>query len=136
MDRKDKTEAMRAVPLFSRLSKTELAQVAALADEVDIPAGRELIREGDRGREFFVLLGGKAEVVQGGEPLRTLGSGDFLGEIALVARVPRTATVTAKSDVRALVITDQGFRSLMVSTPKIQAKVLEAFAERLEPTTL
>lgn len=136
MDRNGKTEAMRAVPLFSRLSHRELAAVAALADEVDLPAGRVLMQEGDRGREFIVLLDGEAEVAKDGRPIRTLGAGDFLGEIALVARVPRTATVTAKTDVRALVITDQGFRSLMASTPDIQAKVLEAFAERLEPTTL
>lgn len=136
MNRIGKTEAIRTVPLFSRLSKSELAQVAGLADEVDIPEGRTLMREGDRGREFIVLLEGEAEVIKGGKQLRTLRAGDFLGEIALVARVPRTATVTAKTDLRALVITDQGFRSLMASTPQIQSKVLEAFAERLEPSTL
>lgn len=136
MNRNGKTDAIREVPLFAQLSKGELAQVAALADEVDLPAGRVLMKEGDRGREFIVLLEGEAEVERGGKRLRTLGAGDFLGEIALVSRVPRTATVTAKTDLRALVITDQGFRSLMASTPEIQEKVLEAFAERLEPTTL
>ena len=136
MNDNGKTDAMRKVPLFAQLSKRELEQVAALADEVEIPAGRVLMQEGDRGREFIVLLDGEADVERGGRHLRTLGRGDFLGEIALVSRVPRTATVTAKSDLRALVITDQGFRSLMASTPEIQAKVLDAFAERLEPTTL
>ena len=131
-----KTEAMRAVPLFARLSKHELGEVAGLADEIDLPEGYVLMREGDRGREFVVLLEGEAAVERGGKQLRTLGAGDFLGEIALVSRVPRTATVTTTSPVKALVITDQGFRSLMATMPEIQEKVLEALAERLEPTTL
>lgn len=127
---------MKAVPLFARLSKRELEQVAALADEVEIPSGTSIIRQGDRGREFVVLLEGEADVERGGEKLRTLAAGDFLGEIALVARVPRTATVTTTTPVKALVITDQGFRSLMASTPAIQVKILEAFAERVEPATV
>ena len=124
------------MPLFARLSKRELRDVAALADEIELPAGKTLIRKGDRGREFFVLLEGEAAVERDGKALRTLKGGDFLGEIALVARVPRTATVTTTTPVRALVIADQGFRSLIATTPAIQQKVLEALAERLEPSTL
>jgi len=135
VNRNGKSEAMRAVPLFARLGKRELADVAALADEVEMEAGHTVVREGDRGREFVVLLEGEARVERGGETLRTLGPGDFFGEIALVARVPRTASVTTATPVKALVIADQGFRSLMASTPAIQQKVLEAFAERVEPAT-
>ena len=136
MTRNHKLDAIRGVPLFSRLGRHELEQVAALADEVDLEAGRTVVREGDRGREFVVLLEGEARVERSGQELRTLGAGDFFGEIALVARVPRTATVTTATPVKALVIADQGFRSLMASTPAIQEKVLEAFAERVEPATL
>jgi CRP/FNR family transcriptional regulator, cyclic AMP receptor protein len=129
--RDPKVAAMAEVPLFSRCSKRELAQIARLADEIDLPAGKVLAREGARGREFFVLLEGTADVHRDAHLLRSLGSGDFMGEIALVADVPRTATVTATSPVRALVITDRAFRELLRSSPQIQGKVLEAVASRL-----
>ena len=128
-----KVAAIAKVPLFSRCSKRELAEIASIADEIDLPAGKELTREGARGREFFVLLEGTAEVEQGGRKLKRLAAGDFLGEIAIVTQVPRTATVTTSSPVRALVITDRAFRSLLERTPEIQLKVLEALAERLAP---
>jgi CRP-like cAMP-binding protein len=84
-----------------------------------------------RGREFFVVLEGDVEVTRGGHELQRRGPGDFFGEIALVTNVPRTATVTATSPVRALVITDRDFRRLLEDSPRIQLKVLEALAERL-----
>jgi CRP-like cAMP-binding protein len=131
-----KAELIHRVPLFSRCSKRELVEVASIADEIDLRAGKELMREGDRGREFFVLLEGTAEVLKDGRHVNTLESGDFFGEIALVSRAPRTATVVTKSPVRALVITDQAFRSLLSRSPDIQLKVLEALAERLAPASL
>ena len=134
MDRK--VELISKVPLFSHCSKKELQQIAQAADEIDLPAGKILTREGDRGREFFVLLDGTAEVEKSGEQIRTLGAGDFLGEIALVSREPRTATVTTTSPARALVITDRAFRALLDRVPEIQVKVLEALAKRLAPSTL
>ena len=129
-------EAISRVPLFARCSRRDLAAIASIADEIDLPAGKELTREGERGREFFVLLDGTADVRRRGRKLNTLGPGDFFGEIAVVARVPRTATVTTTSPVRALVVTDRSFRSLMERTPEIQLKVLEALAERLAPETV
>jgi CRP/FNR family cyclic AMP-dependent transcriptional regulator len=125
---------MARVPLFSRLSKKELARIATLADEIDLPSGKVLAAKGARGREFFVLLEGTADVRQDTRPLPALGPGDFFGEIALVADVPRTATVTAASPLRALVITDRAFRELLRSSPEIQGKVLEAVALRLAAT--
>jgi CRP/FNR family transcriptional regulator, cyclic AMP receptor protein len=134
MARKDmKIEAIKHVPLFATLSKRELAAVAAIADEIDLADGKELIREGDRGREFFVLLEGSADVRKGNRKIRSLGDGDFFGEIALVAHTPRTATVVARSPIRALVITDRAFKSLLEKMPEVQAKVLQALAERLAP---
>jgi CRP-like cAMP-binding protein len=129
-----KTELIKNVPLFSRVSKRELQQVASLADEIDLPAGKEIIREGERGREFFVILDGEAEVRKRGQKIAMLSEGDFAGEIALVSRVPRTATVKTTTPVRALVVTDQSFRSLLRQSPDIQLKILEALAERVEPT--
>ena len=122
---------MARVPLFCRLSKGELARIAQLADEVDVAAGKTLTKEGARGREFFVLLEGSADVQRGGQRIGTMCGGDFFGEIALVTDVPRTATVTATSPVHALVITDRAFRELLRDSPVIQGKVLEAVASRL-----
>jgi CRP-like cAMP-binding protein len=134
LGRDKKVELIRDVPLFSHCSKKELSQVASLADEVDLPAGKAIIREGERGREFFVLLEGSADVIRGGEKIATLSDGDFAGEMALVSRVPRNATVKTTTPVRALVVTDQAFRSLMKRSDEIHLKVLEALAERLPPT--
>jgi hypothetical protein len=90
-----KIDLIKGVPLFSGASKAQLAEIAAIADEVDLPAGRTLIKEGDSGREFFILIDGTADVTQGGKQIgRMMGPGDFFGEIALISKAPRTATVT------------------------------------------
>jgi CRP/FNR family transcriptional regulator, cyclic AMP receptor protein len=126
-----KVEMISKVPLFAGLSKRDLTQIASLADEISLAEGRTMTREGEPGREFFVLLEGDAAVRRKGRKVRTLGGGDFFGEIALVSERPRTATVVAETPVRALVVTDRAFRSLMKQEPRIQAKVLEAVIERI-----
>jgi CRP/FNR family transcriptional regulator, cyclic AMP receptor protein len=131
--RNQKVELIRKAPLFAHLSKRELEQIAQLADEIDLREGKEMTRQGSRGREFFVLLEGGADVKKDGRKINTLGAGDFFGEIALVSDSPRTATVTATSPVRALVITDRSFKRLMKDMPQMQAKVLSALAERVAP---
>jgi CRP/FNR family transcriptional regulator, cyclic AMP receptor protein len=131
-----KVDLIRKVPLFSRLSKTELKDLAMLADEIDLRDGKEMTRQGHPGREFFVLLEGTADVRKNGRKINTLGPGDFFGEIALVSREPRTATVTATSPVRTLVITDRSFRRLLDESPQVKNKVMEAMAKRLAPETL
>jgi len=128
-----KVELLKKVPLFSRLGKKELQDVAHIADELDLPSGKEMALQGDRGREFFVLLAGEADVTKGGNHVNTLQPGDFFGEIALVTKMPRTATVTATSDVRVLVITEREFDSLMRRSPTISQAVAEALAERIAP---
>jgi CRP-like cAMP-binding protein len=134
--RNEKVEWIRHVPLFSQCSRRELAQIAGIADEIDLRDGKVLIREGERGREFFVLLEGSAEVTKDGRRVNTLAPGDFFGEIALISNSPRTATVTATSPVHTLVITDRSFRRLLDDQPEIQRKVLVALAERLAPATI
>jgi len=132
--RKDaKVELLKRVPLFSKLDKKALEDVAHIADEIDLPAGKEMATEGDRGREFFVLLKGEADVTRGGEKINTMKEGDFFGEIALVTKMPRTATVTATSDVDVLVITERAFDSLLKKSPTIGRNVAEALAERVAP---
>jgi CRP/FNR family transcriptional regulator, cyclic AMP receptor protein len=131
-----KIDLIRKVPLFARCSRAELKEIALLADEIDLHEGKEMTREGAPGREFFVLLDGTADVKKNSRRVNTLGPGDFFGEIALVSREPRTATVIATSPVRALVITDRSFRRLLDDAPQVQTKVMEAMAERLAPETL
>ncbi len=128
-----KIELIKSVPLFSELSRRHLEEVAGIADEIDLREGKELTKEGRPGREFFVLVEGNADVKKGSRRINTLGGGDFFGEIALVTRRPRTATVVATSPVRALVITDRSFRTLLERQPEIQAKVMSALAARLGP---
>ena len=126
-----KIDLLKNVPLFAGCSKTELQRIASLADELDLGDGATLIREGERGREFIVIAEGTVKVTRNGKQLRDLGAGDFIGEIALVADVPRTATVTATSPVRLLVVTDREFRGLLEQMPSIAKKVLQSLGERL-----
>jgi CRP-like cAMP-binding protein len=136
LGRNQKIDLIRKVPLFARCSRAELKEIALLADEIDLHEGKEMTREGAPGREFFVLLDGTADVKKNRRRVNTLGPGDFFGEIALVSREPRTATVIATSPVRALVITDRSFRRLLDDAPQVQTKVMEAMAQRLAPETL
>ncbi|HUH14439.1 MAG TPA: cyclic nucleotide-binding domain-containing protein [Gaiellaceae bacterium] len=131
-----KIDLIKRVPLFSSASKAELAEIALIADEIDLPEGKTLIHEGDTGREFFVLVEGTAEVTRGGKKVAPLGPGDFFGEIALIAKTPRNATITTTSPVRALVVTDRAFKQLLDHSPTIAVVVLVALAERLAPTAL
>ena len=128
-----KVELLKKVPLFSKLDKKGLQEVAHIADELDLPAGKEMATEGDRGREFFVLLEGEAEVTKQGNRINTMKRGDFFGEIALVTKMPRTATVTATTPVDVLVITERDFDALLKKSPEIGRNVAEALAERVAP---
>jgi len=128
-----KVELLKKVPLFSRLNKKSLQDVAHIADELDLPAGKEMATEGDRGREFFVLLDGEAEVTKGGKRINTKQKGDFFGEIALVTRMPRTASVTATTDVEVLVINERDFGALLKRSPEVGRQVAEALADRVAP---
>jgi CRP/FNR family transcriptional regulator, cyclic AMP receptor protein len=131
-----KIEALKTVPLFARCSKKELGEIAQITDEIDLPEGKVLTKEGASGREFFVLMEGSADVRRKRRKIGTLGPGDFLGEIALVTKAPRTATVKTTSPVRALVVSEQNFRRLLAHSPQVQIKVLEALAERVAATSL
>jgi CRP-like cAMP-binding protein len=128
-----KVDLISHVPLFAHCSKKELRSIASLADEIDLPEGKMLIKEGDRGREFFVLLEGRANVQRKGKSIDTLKNGDFFGEVALVSDAPRNATISALTPLRVLVIVDRDFKRLLNDAPEIQRKVLVALADRLAP---
>jgi CRP-like cAMP-binding protein len=128
----DQKQAMLAkVPLFAGLTRHDLDQLAMHSDEVDVRSGYVLAREGRSGEEFFVIVEGQVEIVRAGVHLRTLGPGDFLGELALMSKGPRTATATATTDCRLVVLTHPQFHVLLEDHPSIAAAVLEAMADRL-----
>src|ERR671919_3254778 len=135
-----KVEALRRAPLFEGLSKRELTQLARVSEDMEIPAGTALTKEGEIGHEFFVIVEGTTEVRRKGRNLGTRGAGDFIGEIALLEQVPRTATVTAKTDLRVFVLTSKDFHHLLEENPKVERKVLRTLAKRVadlskDPTT-
>jgi CRP/FNR family transcriptional regulator, cyclic AMP receptor protein len=127
-----KTEALGRAPLFRDLSKHELGELAKATEDLEVEAGKVLTREGDLGREFFVIVEGEVSVTKDGEEIRRLGPGDFFGEIALVYEdARRTATVTATTPLRFFVLTRQSFRSLLERQPEIEEKVMRVLEERL-----
>jgi CRP/FNR family cyclic AMP-dependent transcriptional regulator len=127
----NKIDILNKVPLFAGCSKRAMNEIAKIADEIDLPAGKELIREGDPGRQFFVLLEGEAEVRRKGRKVNTLGAGDFFGEISLVTERPTTAAVTLTEPSSALVISRPAFRRMLLAQPGVQLQVLETLAERV-----
>lgn len=131
LGRNAKIELLKRVPLFAGCSRAELRELALVADEIDLREGRTLVREGRPGREFFVLIEGTVRVTKGGRKLSELGAGDWFGEIALLTDIPRTATVTATSPIRVLVITDRAFRQVVELMPTIALKVLASVGDRL-----
>lgn len=127
----EKLELLRKTPLLAGLGRRDLEEVGRLADEVDVRPGHVLMREGDPGREFFVIVDGTVRIDRGGETIRTMGPGDFVGDIALVTERPRTATVTAETPARLLVVGHREFHSLLDQFPSIRLSVLESMALRL-----
>jgi CRP-like cAMP-binding protein len=126
-----KVDLLKSVPLFAGCTKSELKQLASSTDEVDLREGYVLMREGRPGREFFVLIDGNVRVTANDKKVADLSGGDWFGEIALLTKVPRTATITAASDVRALVLTDRSFRRVVETMPSIALKVLASVGDRL-----
>ena len=124
-------ELLARVPLFAGLSKKELGHVADIATRLELSAGKELTRQGERGREFIVILDGEVEVRIDGDPIKTLGAGDFIGEIALLEERPRTATVVANSQVSVDVIGRPAFMALIADQPAIAQQLLATMAESL-----
>jgi CRP-like cAMP-binding protein len=126
-----KVEALRRAPLFQGLSKKELTDLARVTEDMELPEGAVLCREGDTGQEFFVILEGEIEVTSHGEPVALRGGGDFVGEIALLEDTKRTATVTAKTPLHVFVLTRKDFRHLVEQNREVERKVMQALARRI-----
>jgi CRP/FNR family cyclic AMP-dependent transcriptional regulator len=118
-------------PLFASLSKKEREIVGRYLDRIDVPAGRKLADEGSFAHEFFIIDDGEAAVTRGDDTLRTLGPGDFFGEIALLEADRRTASVTASTPMRLLVMHGRDFRSMVGESPEVAERVRAAIRERL-----
>jgi CRP-like cAMP-binding protein len=126
-----KLDLLERVPLFAGLPKRELKKIAAAADTIDIPAGRDLTVEGAPGHEFFILLEGTVVVRRGGEFVNVLESGSYFGELALLANRPRSATVTTIEPSRLLVLAEAQFRQVFRDSSQLSARVLPEVARRL-----
>jgi CRP/FNR family transcriptional regulator, cyclic AMP receptor protein len=126
-----KADALGRCPFFTGLSRNELLELAKVTEDLEVEEGKALTREGQSGSEFFVIVDGEVSVTKDGSEIRTLGPGDFFGEIALLEDTPRTATVIAKTPLRFFVLTRQAFRSLLAHQPELEQKVTEALEERL-----
>jgi CRP-like cAMP-binding protein len=125
-----KRQALKKVPLFSGLSKRDLSALGRIADEIDLPVGKDLIREDEPGRQFFILFDGQAVTRRRGRRVNTVGPGDFFGEIALLTDRLTTATITTTSAAHVAVITRANFYRLLREHPQVQLKVLKALAQR------
>jgi CRP/FNR family transcriptional regulator, cyclic AMP receptor protein len=131
LKRDAKIDLLRRIPLFADCSKRELREIAQVADELDLPAGTTLTREGATGAELVVIVEGAADVHRRGRKINTVSGDDFVGEIAVVTDTPRTATVRTTAPTQALVLTGRDFRALLKRTPSLQLKVLDTLARRL-----
>jgi CRP-like cAMP-binding protein len=134
MKRRAGTDRLAAIPLFAGLSKKQLAAVDGLVTALDVKSGRELIRQGEIGREFFLVVSGEAEVRRDGAVVAQRGPGAFFGETALLFDEPRNASVVATTDMTVEVIHQREFRRLLGDHPELEATLLEVAARR--PTAL
>ena len=121
---------LKSIPLFEEVGDEELAQIAPFATEVVVEAGRELVREGDFSYEFMAIEEGEAEVTRGGEHVADLGPGDFFGEMGLLERTLRNATVTAKTPVRLVTLTGWDLKRVERSAPQAMERIRSVLEER------
>jgi CRP-like cAMP-binding protein len=122
---------MRDVPLFAGLLRSELDRIALVMNPREVAAGDVVCVEGEPGSEFFIIGGGEAEIDRGGQTVAKLSVGDHFGELALLDRGPRSATVRAVTDLRLYVLRDESFAAVLNEVPALAQKLLAAMARRL-----
>ena len=121
---------LKSIPLFAEVGDEELSQIAPFANEVSVEEGRVLVREGDFSYELMAIEEGTAEVTRGGEPVADLGPGDFFGEMGLLERTLRNATVTAESPMRLITLTGWDLKRVERAAPQAIERVRSALEER------
>lgn len=124
-------EFLRSLSFFAGWHDRELSRLAGLADEVEVPTGTVLVREGQNGTAFYVVVDGTATAARRGRALGSLGPGSFFGEMALLDRRPRSATVTADTPMRLLVVDSRSFAALLRDAPSFSREILEGLTARL-----
>jgi CRP/FNR family transcriptional regulator, cyclic AMP receptor protein len=128
--------ALERVPLLSGMNDRARGRLAKTMKERTFAAGREVVAQGRTGAGFFLIIGGDAVVTIGGEVIRTLGPGDYFGEMALLHGGPRSATVTAQSELSCLTISSWGFKAFVQEHPQVAWDMLQKLAERLRESSL
>jgi CRP-like cAMP-binding protein len=123
-------DRLKSIPLFQTVSDDELSQIAPFADEIQVDAGTQLVREGDFSYEFFAIEEGDVEVTRGGEHVADLGPGDFFGEMGLLEKDVRSASVEAKSDLRLVTLTGWDMKRMEKSMPQAVDRVREVLEAR------
>ena len=123
---------LQSIPLFESLPRDGRRLIAQHADEIDVTEGTELVRQGEFAYEFFVIEQGGAEVLRDGEHIADLGPGDFLGEMGIVSKAVRNATVTTTADSKVIVMTEQAFRSVAHANPGVASQIEAAVEERCQ----
>ena len=131
MARDTKLTHLSNVRLFSALSNRELVRIGRVAEEVKVPAGKVVVQEGTSGHEFFLILEGQATVRRNGRKVATLGPGQYFGELALLDRSPRNATVEADTAMTLIVLGQREFSGLLDEIPGLAHKILRSMAARL-----
>lgn len=126
-----KIALLATVGLFDGIEPDGLQLIAERAIEVDFPAGRQIVRQGEVGTGFFLIVAGRARVVRDGETIAQLGPGDFLGELSLLDREPRIATVVAETPTTCLAIASWEFEALLEAQPRLTISILRGVARRL-----
>ena len=129
--RDEKLKYLSSVPLFSGCSKKDLELISKHSEHLQLPAGKVLTNEGKIEYEFFMIVDGKAKVERGGKQVNTLGPGDFFGELALLDRAPRNATVTADTDIDVILLGQREFSALLDMVPTLAHKMLTGLARRI-----
>jgi CRP/FNR family transcriptional regulator, cyclic AMP receptor protein len=127
-------ELLRQVPLFSDLDRKELEEIGKAMKPRTFSAGQEIAVEGQSGVGFFVIEDGQAKVTVEGEERRTLGPGDYFGEVALITQGPRTATVKADTELKTYGMTSWDFRPLVEDKPSLAWKLLQSVVKQYAPT--
>jgi CRP/FNR family transcriptional regulator, cyclic AMP receptor protein len=121
---------LKSIALFEEVGDEELAEIAPFATEVSVEEGRELVREGDFSYEFMAIEDGEVEVTRAGEHVADLGPGDFFGEMGLLEKTLRNATVTAKSPVRLVTLTGWDLRRVERAAPEAMQRIREVLEAR------
>lgn len=136
MARDSHLDKLGEVPLFSACSRKDLQKIAKASDEVEVKAGRVLVDQGKTGHEFFLILDGTATVRANNRKVASLGTGDYFGELSLLSREPRDASVTADTDMKLLILGQREFTGLLDSIPGLASKILAIMARRLRQADL